>query len=87
MDNKTKILIGLGIVGVGGYLYWKSTQKKANVSGTKIIPNCNVQCTGSSNFQVCLDTCQTVGATTFIQHGQALTKKNLTSSNCQCNKK
>ena len=57
MDNKTKILIGLGLVGIGGYLYWKSTQKKANVSGTK------------------------------AKHGQALTKKNLTSSNCQCNKK
>jgi len=28
MDKKTKILIGVGILGVGGYLYWKSTQKK-----------------------------------------------------------
>jgi len=34
MDNKTKILIGLGLVGVGGYLYWKSTQNKSFMSLT-----------------------------------------------------
>ena len=28
MKKQHKILIGLGILGIGGYLYWKSKQKK-----------------------------------------------------------
>jgi len=27
MNKNTQILLGVGILGVGGYLYWKSTQK------------------------------------------------------------
>jgi hypothetical protein len=43
MDNK-KILIGAGILGVAGYLYWKSTQKKGfyNATGST---NTQAKCT------------------------------------------
>jgi len=27
MNKNTQILLGVGILGIGGYLYWKSTQK------------------------------------------------------------
>jgi hypothetical protein len=33
MNKNTQILLGVGILGVGGYLYWKSTQKPKNMVG------------------------------------------------------
>lgn len=33
MNKKTKILIGIGILGIGGYLYWKSRKSFANAGG------------------------------------------------------
>lgn len=33
MDKNTQILLGVGILGVGGYLYWKSTQKPKSMVG------------------------------------------------------
>ena len=35
MNKQTKMLIGVGVVAVAGYVYWKSTQKKsfANLGG------------------------------------------------------
>lgn len=35
MNNKIKIAIGLGLLGIGGFLYWKSKQAKANFLGIK----------------------------------------------------
>ena len=29
ITQQTKLLIGVGLLGVGGYLYWKSTQNKS----------------------------------------------------------
>lgn len=37
MNNKTQILIGLGILGVGGFLYWKSKQPKTTETVKKMI--------------------------------------------------
>lgn len=33
MNKNTQILLGVGILGIGGYLYWKSTQKPKNMVG------------------------------------------------------
>lgn len=33
MNKNTQILLGVGILGLGGYLYWKSTQKQKNMVG------------------------------------------------------
>jgi hypothetical protein len=33
MNKQTQILLGVGILGVGGYLYWKSTQKPKSMVG------------------------------------------------------
>lgn len=33
MDKQIKLYIGIGLLGVGAYLYWKSTQPKANALG------------------------------------------------------
>jgi len=33
MNKNTQILLGVGILGVGGYLYWKSTQKPKSMVG------------------------------------------------------
>jgi hypothetical protein len=40
MNKNTQILLGVGILGIGGYLYWKSTQKDntkkmVGMSGTR----------------------------------------------------
>jgi hypothetical protein len=42
MTKNTKILIGVGVVGVGAYLLWKSQQKKsfANFRGTIGVEKC-----------------------------------------------
>jgi hypothetical protein len=33
MDKQIKLYVGIGLLGVGAYLYWKSTQSKANALG------------------------------------------------------
>jgi hypothetical protein len=33
MDKQIKLYIGIGLLGLGAYLYWKSTQPKANALG------------------------------------------------------
>jgi hypothetical protein len=38
MNKQTKMLIGVGVVAVAGYVYWKSTQKKSFANLTA--PNC-----------------------------------------------
>ena len=38
MNKKTKMLIGVGVVAIAGYVYWKSTQKKSFANLTA--PDC-----------------------------------------------
>jgi hypothetical protein len=52
MTKQTKILIGLGVVGVAGYLYWKSMHKKANLTSAKrfITP---IECRDGTTSSTC----------------------------------
>jgi hypothetical protein len=67
MDKKTKLYIGIGLLGVAGFLYWKSTQPKANavcpsyidcmpmVDGTSMHPYCTnmpQECVGKTSKAV-----------------------------------
>jgi hypothetical protein len=57
MKKNQKILLGVAILGVGGYLYWKSTQPKktfANVSGFKCPVGKQKYQIGVNEF-VCID--------------------------------
>ena len=38
MNKKTKMLIGVGVVAIAGYVYWKSTQKKSFAN--LVAPDC-----------------------------------------------
>ena len=40
MDKQIKLYIGIGLLGVGAYLYWKSTQPKANALGRPRTSGC-----------------------------------------------
>jgi hypothetical protein len=72
MTKQTKILVGLGLVGVAAYLLYKSSQPKAtaNASGGKksSIPNCTKGCSSDhkciSNGRVfdCIPTVGGLGA-------------------------
>ncbi len=33
MNNKVKLILGIGLVGLGGYLCWKKMQNKTNYTG------------------------------------------------------
>jgi hypothetical protein len=48
MDKKTKIFIGIGLVGVAGFLYWKSKQPKNMVGLTKTSTKC--PCPGTLTY-------------------------------------
>ena len=56
MTKQTKILIGLGVVGVAGYLYWKSQPKKANLTSAKTGPGRTCPCKSrveEGNYMIC----------------------------------
>ena len=38
MNKNQQLLLGVGVVGVAGYLYWKSKQAKANYGGGVLSP-------------------------------------------------
>ena len=38
MNKNQQLLLGVGVVGVAGYLYWKSKQPKANYGGGVLSP-------------------------------------------------
>jgi hypothetical protein len=48
MTNQTKMLLGLGVVGVAGYLYWKSTQPKAFANQTGGALTASGKCKGKT---------------------------------------
>ena len=61
MDKKTKMLLGVGILAVAGYLVWQSQQPKANAIGAKTEPKevtaCRRACAGSSDNINCMGQC------------------------------
>ena len=69
MDKKTKLYIGIGLLGVGAYLYWKSTQPKANAIGSRTEPKevtaCKRACSGSSDYTACMGQCLTKSNSTL----------------------
>jgi hypothetical protein len=73
MNKQTKLLIGLGLVGIGGYLYWKSTQKKANLTKSvkpvksPVTPSCQqLMNTGVIGMNYQMEECQQMGATAYL---------------------
>jgi hypothetical protein len=61
MDKQTKLYIGIGLLGVGAYLYWKSQQPKANAIGAKTEPKeytaCRRACANSLDYTACMGQC------------------------------
>ena len=61
MDKKTKMLLGVGILAVAGYLVWKNNQPKANAIGAKTEPKevtaCRRACAGSLDITNCMGQC------------------------------
>jgi hypothetical protein len=50
MDKKTKMWLGVGVVGVGAYLLWKSKQPKATTTTTTAAPTAPAKFVGADSF-------------------------------------
>lgn len=72
MNKQTKLILGVGVVGVAAYLVWKSQQPKANqTGGVSQVPSCEQQCKEAvnagtaSNYNSCLSLCKEKTAATL----------------------